>query len=55
MAVGASGLVLLRILYRMENRKRASEIATWDETQFAEESASQEKRGDQRRTFMYGF
>ncbi|KAK7926593.1 transporter [Apiospora marii] len=54
MVAGACGLVFIRFMYQRENRKRAREIADWDEQRFAEESASQVRRGDQRHTFMYG-
>ncbi|KAI8286328.1 hypothetical protein K4K60_000509 [Colletotrichum sp. SAR11_57] len=54
MACGICGLVFLKYAYKTENRKRAIEIETWDETQFAAEARSEIRRGDQRRTFMYG-
>ncbi|KAK8128980.1 transporter [Apiospora sp. TS-2023a] len=54
MVAGACGLVFIRFMYQRENKKRAREIAAWDEQRFAEESASQVRRGDQRHTFMYG-
>ncbi|KAL0930162.1 allantoate transport protein [Colletotrichum truncatum] len=54
MACGICGLLFLKYMYRLENRKRAREVATWDETQFSEEAVSEERRGDQRRTFVYG-
>ncbi|KAK8867381.1 hypothetical protein PGQ11_005959 [Apiospora arundinis] len=54
MVAGACGLVFIRFMYQRENKKRAREIASWDEQRFAEESASQLRRGDQRHTFMYG-
>lgn len=54
MVAGACGLVFIRFMYQRDNKKRAREIAAWDEQRFAEESASQVRRGDQRHTFMYG-
>ncbi|KAK8104982.1 transporter [Apiospora kogelbergensis] len=54
MVAGACGLVFIRFMYQLENKKRAREIANWDEQRFAEESASQVRRGDQRHTFMFG-
>lgn len=54
MIFGSAGLVLIRTLYIIENKKRSREIADWDEDQFADEAISQERRGDQRKTFMYG-
>jgi hypothetical protein len=54
MAWGICGLVFLNFMYRRENRIRAREIANWDHAEFAEEAASQKRRGDQKRTFMYG-
>lgn len=55
MAVGSLGLVFVRYSYKWENKKRSREIASWDEQDFAAEASSTERRGDQRRTFMYGF
>jgi hypothetical protein len=54
MVAGALGLVFIRFMYQLENKKRGREIENWDEAQFAAEAASEERRGDQRRTFMYG-
>lgn len=54
MACGICGLVFLKYMYGLENKKRTREIAGWDESQFAAEAVSRERRGDQRRTFMYG-
>jgi hypothetical protein len=54
MVAGALGLVFIRFMYQLENKKRGREIEDWDEAQFAAEAASEERRGDQRRTFMYG-
>ncbi|KAL2875602.1 hypothetical protein SGCOL_009219 [Colletotrichum sp. CLE4] len=54
MACGICGLVFLKHLYKMENKKRADEIACWDEAQFTAEAVCRERRGDQKHTFMYG-
>lgn len=54
MASGALGLIFLRFMYKRENAKRSIEISQWDELDFASESSSTDRRGDQRRTFMYG-
>lgn len=54
MACGICGLVILKYMYKLENKRRARETASWDEAQFAAERVSQERRGDQRRTFIYG-
>lgn len=54
MVAGVCGLVFIRYMYQRENKRRAEEIATWDEQRFAEENASEIRRGDQRKTFMYG-
>jgi hypothetical protein len=54
MAAGICGLVFLKFMFKRENKKRARIIALWDEADFAAEAASVERRGDQRRTFMYG-
>ena len=54
MVFGICGLGFLKFMYLRENKKRAREIANWDESDFANEAASTERRGDQKRTFMYG-
>lgn len=54
MAFGALGLVFIRTMYMFENRKRARVTATWDVDQVTQEATSEERRGDQRRTFIYG-
>ena len=54
MVFGICGLGFLKFMYLRENKKRAREISNWDEADFASEAASKERRGDQKRTFMYG-
>ncbi|GIZ48523.1 hypothetical protein CKM354_001157700 [Cercospora kikuchii] len=54
MACGICGLVFLKLMYIRENRQRARTTATWDESDYAAEATSEERRGDQKRTFMYG-
>ena len=54
MACGICGLVVLKYLYKLENRRRQMQLATWDEARYAAELTSTKRRGDQRRTFMYG-
>ncbi|KAK3667341.1 hypothetical protein LTR22_001857 [Elasticomyces elasticus] len=54
MVFGICGLGFLKFMYLRENKKRARDIANWDEADFASEAASTERRGDQKRTFMYG-
>jgi hypothetical protein len=54
MVVGICGLGFLKFMYLRENKQRAREVATWDEGDFVAEAASEERRGDQKRTFMYG-
>jgi cbb3-type cytochrome oxidase subunit 3 len=54
MVFGICGLGFLKFMYLRENKKRAREIANWDEADFASEAASTKRRGDQKRTFMYG-
>lgn len=54
MVFGICGLGFLKFMYLRENKKRALEIANWDEADFANEAASKVRRGDQKRTFMYG-
>lgn len=54
MVFGICGLAFLKLMYIRENKKRSREIATWDEIEYAGEASSKERRGDQKRTFMYG-
>ena len=54
-AVGIVGFIFIRLMYLVENKKRRKEIATWDEDRFEEEMNSAERRGDQRRTWIYGY
>jgi hypothetical protein len=54
MACGICGLVFLKYMYRLENKNRARETANWDGAQFAAEEISTKRRGDQKRTFIYG-
>ncbi|KAI1851512.1 hypothetical protein JX266_002974 [Neoarthrinium moseri] len=54
MAVGAVGLIFIRYMYMLENKRRICEVADWDEARFVAEAASEERRGDQRWTFLYG-
>lgn len=54
MVFGICGLGFLKFMYLRENKNRAREIATWEEADFANEATSEKRRGDQKRTFMYG-
>ncbi len=55
MAVGMVGFTFVRVMYMLENRNRRKVMATWDEHDFIEEENSTERRGDQRRTWIYGY
>lgn len=54
-AVGMLGFCLVRVLYMVENRCRRKEMANWDESRFALEESSVDRRGDQRRTWIYSY
>lgn len=54
MAIGMAGFLFVRFMYQRENAKRLRIIEDWTHDQFEEEACSEERRGDQRRTFMYG-
>jgi hypothetical protein len=54
MAFGICGLAFLKVMYKLENKRRAREIASWGDEQFIAEANSMQRRGDQKRTFMYG-
>lgn len=54
MALGMVGFVFIRFMYARENRRRLRIIDDWTEDQFDDEAASEERRGDQRFTFIYG-
>ena len=55
MAVGMVGFLFIRAMYMLENRNRRRAMATWDEQDFMEEQNSTERRGDKRRTWIYGY
>ncbi|KAF2025469.1 MFS general substrate transporter [Setomelanomma holmii] len=55
MACGCCGLVFLNAMYRRENRAQARQVSNWDEADFAAEAASETRRGDQKRAFVYGY
>lgn len=54
-AVGILGFLSVRGMYMVENKRRRKEIATWDEDRFEEEQNSTQRRGDQRKTWIYGY
>ncbi|EXL39584.1 hypothetical protein FOCG_17823 [Fusarium oxysporum f. sp. radicis-lycopersici 26381] len=45
MAVVVLGLVLIRIIYMLQNKKRVREITTWDEQPFTDDATSEERHG----------
>ncbi|KAF2673481.1 MFS general substrate transporter [Microthyrium microscopicum] len=49
------GFLLIRLSYMQVNRKRRTETALWTEQEFAQEMESSERRGDRKRTFVYGY
>jgi hypothetical protein len=55
LVVGMFGFCVLRGLYMLENRRRREETAVWDEARFNEEVFSDERRGDQRYTWIYSY
>ncbi|GAB1317091.1 hypothetical protein MFIFM68171_07301 [Madurella fahalii] len=54
-AVGMIEFIFIRVMYMLDNKKRRKEIATWDEDRFEEEQNSTERRGDRRKTWIYGY
>jgi len=54
-AVGILGFIFIRFMYMLENKKRKKITATWDDDRFFEEQNSTTRRGDQRKTWIYGY
>lgn len=54
MAVSMAGFFIIRLLYQRENLKRKGMIEEWTQDEFEQEAYSEERRGDQRHTFIYG-
>jgi hypothetical protein len=53
--IGAGGFLLIRVLLILENRRRARVIAGWSAYDFETEKTSEERRGDMKVTFRYGY
>lgn len=53
LAVGIVGFLFVRLMLMRTNRQRSAKVQDWDETNFEEEAMSEERRGDQRSTFIY--
>ncbi|KAL5381630.1 hypothetical protein DPSP01_007078 [Paraphaeosphaeria sporulosa] len=54
-AIGAVGFISMRMLLMWENRRRARIIETWTAEDFERENESQERRGDAKLSFRYGY
>ena len=55
LAVAQVGFLLIRGSYMLLNRKRRRETAGWTEEQFAEEERNEDRRGDHKKTYIYGY
>jgi hypothetical protein len=53
--IGAGGFLLMRVLLMLENRRRARVVAGWSAHDFETEKTSEERRGDMKVTFRYGY
>jgi hypothetical protein len=53
--IGAGGFLFIRLLLMLENRRRARIISGWTVDEFEEETRSNERRGDMKLTFRYGY
>jgi hypothetical protein len=49
------GFCIIRTAYFFENRRRHRIIRDWTSEQYEEEAVNEERRGDQRLTFIYGY
>lgn len=54
-AIGALGFLSVRFWLMLINQKRAGTILSWTADEFDEEMSSEERRGDQKLTFRYGY
>jgi hypothetical protein len=52
---GMIGFFIMRWVYVWTNRTRKREILTWTRERFEEERKSRQRRGDQKKTFIYGY
>jgi hypothetical protein len=53
--IGAGGFLLMRVLLMLENRRRARVVSGWSAHDFEAEKTSEERRGDMKITFHYGY
>ncbi|KAH8660081.1 major facilitator superfamily domain-containing protein [Xylariales sp. PMI_506] len=54
-ALGTVGFVISRVLYMLENKKRKAEIEGWSEEQFEEEQMNGQRRGHEKKYFLFGY
>ncbi|PKS06224.1 hypothetical protein jhhlp_006970 [Lomentospora prolificans] len=54
-ALGATGFLVSRGLYMLENKKRRREIENWTEEQFEEEKANMDRQGHNKKYFVFGY
>jgi hypothetical protein len=52
---GAVGFVSIRGLLMLENRRRARKISGWTKEEYEAENESDQRRGDMKLTFRYGY
>jgi hypothetical protein len=53
--IGACGFMAMRVLLMLENRRRARTISGWSAENFEMEENTEERRGDMKITFRYGY
>lgn len=54
-AFGMLGLVVSRVLYMWENRRRRRIVAAWTEEDFERERMNMTRRGHEKTYFMFGY
>lgn len=54
-AIGACGFITMRGLLMWENRRRSQIIETWTAEDFERENENEERRGDMKLSFRYGY
>jgi hypothetical protein len=54
-AIGALGFMAMRVVLMWENQRRARILETWTAEDFEREKESEERRGDSKLSFKYGY
>jgi hypothetical protein len=54
-AIGACGFMVMRFLLVWENRRRSRITQTWTAEDFERENLNEQRRGDAKLSFKYGY